>query len=144
MSEEKQKPTFLSKLWAALKRWGLTGILTTVLGAAGTWLFTTIDNLKDENIAIKQQLIEERKQREAMWMRLYHFSDVQQRTQVQVEVAKQLYNILVYSEKKGPKDLTMIDTEPLTDLRPTTFEEFKQETLRNAPPPQRTQQMAPK
>jgi len=136
VSEEEVVPvTGWAKMWLLMKRYGLVSIFGTIMVSAGTWAFTTIDNLKDENITLKQQMVDNKYHREAMWMRLYYYMDQQQRLGAQVEVNKQLYNMLVYS-KKELKDLPRlanksIDNDP---MKPKTYQDFKRESLMQMQP----------
>jgi len=131
MSEEKQEQTPKSttgKIWAFLKKWGLVGIIGAALVSSGTWLFTTIDNIKDENIELRTRMESYEAQRDAQWKRLYHFDDIQVENTIEIETTKRLYNIVVYSEKLNHKDLPPLPTER-KPRKSKTFEDFKKDAI---------------
>jgi hypothetical protein len=128
-NEDKKAVTGWQKVWVLAKKYGLVSIVGTILVSAGTWAFTTIDNLKDENIALKQQMEDNKVHREAMWMRLYYYMEQQQKLGVQVEVNKQLYNILVYSQSKKYNKLPPVNIDKMLTPKSKTYEDFKKESL---------------
>jgi len=116
------------KIWAFLKKWGLVGIIGAALVSGGTWLFTTMDNLKDKNIQLETRMESYEAIREAQWKRLYHFDTVQMENTVEIEVNKRLYNILVYSEKIDPNELPELKIEKNL-RRSKSFEDFKKDSI---------------
>jgi len=141
MSNDKTETKPTSKIWAFLKKWGLTGAIGTIVVGAGTWIFTTIDNLKDQNIELRTKMENYEVVREAQWRRLYHFNDIQIKNTIEIQTSKRLYNIIVYSKKINEKSLPKHTIDKVEVHKSMSFEDFKKHSMM---PPQQQQQQAPK